>query len=140
MKIYVFESALRFLSLDDPYILKTLKRDLLTLEQELLLNPPKLLLGIGRGPKTCYEPVAINRFHRNPHIVEGRPDQLSLFVPSSAIPVSSLPTTSFCNWSAYLLADFIEQEKLSTKISLLHFRPEDADRVMTEVSRLSKIF
>ncbi len=41
--------------------------------------------------------------------------------------VSQKQTTSFCNWTAYKIADFLYEKKLAQKLAFCHVLKKDID-------------
>ena len=134
--VYTFSSAKRYLSNDNVFVLQRLKLDLDALQKRIIAHPPKLVIGVGRGRRLGYESVAVNQFNRHSEVIKCGPDQFALNVPPTTLPVNTEAKTSFCNWSAYRLAYFIQENELPTKLSFLHFDPEETDRLALEINRL----
>ena len=122
--IYTFRTFPRIEELRKLYpelfVFGKLRNDFDEFKVQIQLKQPTIILGIGRGKTTRFESIALNKFNQNRINKQGR-ESYKLFVPKiETIPTAVSGTTSFCNWTMYKVAEFIEQEKLSTHLTFLH--------------------
>ena len=85
-------------------VMHGLKRDLTRIQTASNTTDETVFIGFALSKSTRQEPVAINRFNNGtidrsgPNVVE-----LALF-DTLTVPVAQNPTWSFCNYTAYVLA------------------------------------
>ncbi len=111
----------------DSFVFGKLNEDFEKFKEVILRNKPDLILGIAKSDKTRVETRAINRFNKTKKIIKDGPESYSLYTPDFAkgFKLASKPTDSFCNWTMYKIANFLEEEKLSTKLSFIHTTKEN---------------
>ncbi|HEY1074444.1 MAG TPA: hypothetical protein VGE59_01945 [Patescibacteria group bacterium] len=97
---------------------------------------PRYILGIGNAHVTQYESIALNQFHGKA-IDKTGPSSYALSIPRTGIPISTKGTKSFCNWTMYKLAQFIEQEGLDAELFFLHTARSDKSRIRDEIRKFS---
>ena len=108
-----------------PFVFDKLRSDLPKFQDQLLKGSPEFLMGLAISNSTRFEPIAYNRFNTGKLNIQGR-EQYQLFVPSILnIKQANRGTNSFCNWTMYKLAEFIEAEQLPTKLAFLHVAKAD---------------
>ena len=107
------------------FIFGKLKEDFNKLSESIINNNPDYILGIASSNNSRFEPVAINKFKKTKKISIQGQKQYDLFIPQSNIKKSFSPTDSFCNWTMYKIAEFIEKNKLSTKLIFAHLEQND---------------
>lgn len=113
---------------DELFVLAKLSNDINLLEERILEDKPEVIIGVGvvRG-FSRFERVAVNKFNKV-KVSKNSIEYYDLSSPEKGfenIKLSYKPTRSFCNWSAFKLAEFIEQNKLDSKLSLLHINRKD---------------
>lgn len=119
------------LGLKNIFVFGKLKRDVRSFQKILLKENPEYILGIAIIKKgfSRFESVAVNQFHgKKIHRALGK-EKYALFVPERNRPfrVSKIPSQSFCNWTMYVIAEFLEQAKLPVKYMFVHLHPKDID-------------
>lgn len=112
-------------------VLGSLKRDIEALYTRLLLEKPEYLLGVADTKKSSViEPVTINDIHGRKINKDGA-ERLELFIPSPALfKISTKATNSFCNYSMYKIAEFINLNNLETKLIFVHLNKTDDETLM----------
>lgn len=110
------------------FVLAKLNSDIKQLQQLILEQKPEIIIGIGlvRG-FSRFERVAVNKFN-NGKVGRVSKEYFDLTFPEKGfenLKLSYKPTKSFCNWSAFKLAEFIEQNNLDLKLSFLHINRKD---------------
>ena len=111
-------------------VLDQIKKDIEELCKRILEEKPGIVLGVAstRG-RSVFEPVAINNIHGH-SISKVGVDELELYVPSAAsFGIATRTTRTFCNYSMYVIADFIKKNGLKTKIMFVHLNDKDAERL-----------
>lgn len=110
------------------FVFGSLKKDLETFSAEVLKNKPQYIIGIAHSNFSRFESKAINRFNRTKKINKKGKDEISLFIPqNNSFKASTNTIDSFCNWTAYKIAQLIEENKLDTKIMFVHLGEKDLD-------------
>lgn len=112
------------------FILERLKDDLGIFFKLVLKEKPTMILGVALSGNNCsyFEPKTVNIFNKNKKIIKNRKEELSLFVPEireTNFKISLRSTSSFCNYSMYLIKSFLEQEKLTIPFVFTHIKKED---------------
>lgn len=121
---------------DRVFVLSQLDRDIVNLCQLIQLHSPSWILGVGNGVVTQYESTVKNVFHRSKRVLLDGPDAFSLFVPVTDLSICNVPTDSFCNWSAYRIAAFLQTERLTIPLSFLHVAKTRPELGWDEVRRI----
>lgn len=121
----------------DVTVLGSLKKDIEELCNRLLAVEPEYILGVAdMKRKSVMEPLAINKIHKG-IINKAGLKELKLFVPSPTLfEVSVNPTHTFCNYSMYKIAEFIEKSNLKTKLMFVHLNGKDEQKIGTFVTGL----
>lgn len=109
------------------FLFGKLKEDLTEFREIILKEKPDHILGFALvKSKSRFERVTINKFN-NGVINKNSTDFYTLDYPENGfntIKLSIKPTNSFCNWSMYKIANFLEYEGLMTKISFIHINKD----------------
>ncbi len=110
------------------FVLAKLSNDIKLLEDTILKEKPEIVIGVGlvRG-FSRFERIAVNKFNRG-KVSKNSKESFNLIFPEKGfenIKLSYKPTRSFCNWSAFKLAEFMEQNNLDSKLSFLHINRKD---------------
>lgn len=136
MLIYTFRT-LRFIDSlgENVFVFGKLREDFDQFREQVRAIRPIVILGIGSARQTQYEALAVNQYHGKVLDMSG-PSSFSLFIPPSELPVSYNGTTSFCNWTTYKIAQFLEREDLQTKLVFLHIAPHDEKVLAQELKQL----
>ena len=113
---------------DELIILAKLSDDIKLLEDTILKEKPEVVIGVGlvRG-FSRFERIAVNKFNKG-QVSKNSIEYYDLSFPEKGfenLKLSYKPTRSFCNWSAFKLAEFMEQNNLDSKLSFLHINRKD---------------
>ena len=124
----------------ESFIFGKLKEDFQKFSELITRETPSLVLGIASSNSSSrFEPIAINQFNVNKKIVPMAPTSLPLFIPRNVpLETSKITTDSFCNWSMYQIANFIENNELDTKLSFAHVNEEDVDDMINWIKSEEK--
>jgi len=122
----------------DIFIFGPLNKDLESFKEYILKKKPNCILGIATTKgKTQIETRAINAFGKRK--LSKTKESLDLTIPHSMIfPSATQPTTSFCNWTMFKIAEYISQENLPIKLSFIHFNPKDIQLVINFIQIYGK--
>jgi hypothetical protein len=125
--IYTFRTFRHKDVIDKPFIFGNLKKDLASLQDLLIVQRPKYIIGVANTNSfSRIEPVAVNIFSKNKKVSKDGPDEFRLFIPKFApFATSDKYTTSFCNWTMYKIARFIDSNGLDTKLIFVHVNSDD---------------
>jgi len=109
----------------DVFVFSSLKKDFSNFEV-LMKDQQQDVLGVAltQGP-TRQETVAINRFNKGKVSLLGD-DALSLTLFDD-IPIATLPTHTFCNWTMYKIQNYINQKDSISKLSFIHINKNDLE-------------
>lgn len=139
---YTFRSAPFLAELQntfgDLFIFKSLKQDLPLIFKRIEQEKPHLVLGLGTSKRTTQETQAINQFNKTKKIIDGAASDYPLFIAPINIPLSTIPTDSFCNWTAYHLAHHLHAHQSAVKLSFLHISrsEQNLDQIIAELLAL----
>ena len=129
----------------EPFIFGALKKDLPAFLEAVMNHGPRLILGLAAatGDKSRLEPVAINVFHGRGKVSRDGPASFDLYVPrpgrACAIECASAPTASFCNWSAYKIAEALAAAgDGNTRLMFAHVTGRDLPAVLSLALRASR--
>ncbi len=123
--IFTFRSlANNYRLSNNVFIFGKLKEDLEKFFRIIESEKPNYILGIGNSEITRLESQAINQFNQG-KIIAGGPNYYQLFVPHNGLIIADRPTSSFCNWTTYQIANFLERNSLETKLCFLHVKNQD---------------
>jgi len=128
--VYTFRTFPKISALkkESPHLLifDKLKSDIESFCDHLLKVKPGFIIGVATAKtKSVFEPIAINNIHSH-KVIADAPEKLSLHIPNHSIfPVSSRPSSSFCNYSMFKIQYFINQHHLSSKLIFIHLNPKD---------------
>ncbi len=125
---------------ENSFVLAKLNSDIKLLEERILNDKPEIVIGVGlvRG-FSRFERIAVNKFNKV-KVNKNSQESFSLVFPEKGfenIKLSYKPTRSFCNWSAFKLAEFIEENNLDLKLSFLHINRKDKLELIKYVASLS---
>lgn len=125
--IYTFRSYPHTSALQSAFIFGPLNQDFERLKDEIYARKPKYIIGIARTTDCSrIEPVTVNKFGKQKKIIVGGPDSYNLFLPSQdKFKTSDRFTTSFCNWTMYRISNFIEINKINSKVVFIHLNDTD---------------
>jgi len=106
---------------DTVFVFGKLRSDLEKFKQIIAKEKPDIIVGFARSTQefSSFETRAVNMFHGKTLCGENK--EYSLFVPDIAgtgIEMSQKQTTSFCNWTAYRLAEFLHRNSLKKQLIL----------------------
>lgn len=121
----------------DVFIFSKLKDDLETVKTRIASEKPRYVLGVAKvtGPSRI-ESIAINRFN-NGRIVPTGADALDLYTPrDSPLPTTGKSTHTFCNWTMYQIAYFLNENDYETKLMFAHINPKDMESLEHFISSL----
>jgi len=137
--VYTFRTFPYISELEDIFgkifVLGKLKKGLEILGNKIKSEKTDLVLGIAKSTKafSTFEPTAINKFNQNGKVSANGKVSYPLFVPdlkNTPFKISDQPTTSFCNYSAYKTAKFINTHDIPTKLSFVHILKKDIPRLL----------
>lgn len=121
------------------FVFHKISEDFPRLALEILKRKPQYILGVAnfkyRIPQ--FEHTTINKFHKKGKVSKTGSDQYPLFLPDLAgTPFRKSPRTddTFCNWTMYKVAHFLDQEKMNTKLMFVHM----TDRYLNDLKDLIK--
>jgi hypothetical protein len=114
----------------DITVLGSLRKEIGLLCDRLLLEKPEYVLGLASSKRrSVIEGVAVNDIHGN-LINKGGRGEMLLYVPSSTpFVLSKRVTRTFCNYSMYRVAEFIERNNLKTKLMFVHLNQKDESKL-----------
>jgi hypothetical protein len=112
----------------DIFIFDKLNEDFKIFSNKILKEKPDKILGIAKSDISQSETKTINQFNNKKIDKNGR-ENYNL-TPWSNFDISKKPTTSFCNWTMYKIAKFIEDNNLNTKLSFVHLSKKDLDKLI----------
>ncbi len=110
----------------DVFVFSQLRKDLDRFFQLIIQAQPALVIGVGNAAFTRYEQRAINRFHGKKIVANGS-EFYDLYVPATSLHISTQPTESFCNWTAYHIARFVTENNLNMRVSFLHVSKKERE-------------
>lgn len=115
------------------FILGKLSSDIKDFQQTISKSQPELIIGVGAVRDfSRFERIAINKFNKG-KVSRNLIEYYDLSFPENGfenIKLSYKPTKSFCNWSAFKLAEFIEQNKLDSRLSFVHINRRDKSELI----------
>ena len=114
------------------FVFGNLKQDMNVFCQQILEKKPKHILGIAKGDFSRCEIVAINRFN-NKKINKTGTNEYKLEIIRT-IQESNQPTHSFCNWTMYKIAEFIDKQNMDIKLSFIHSTKQDVDKILVHLT------
>lgn len=122
------------------FILGKLSSDIKDFQQTILKSQPELIIGVGAVRDfSRFERIAVNRFN-NGSVSKYSKEQFDLAFPEKgfdSIRLSYEPTKSFCNWSAFKLAEFIQENNLNSKLSFVHINRKDRTKLLKLIDYLN---
>jgi hypothetical protein len=123
---YINELKGRF---DNIFIFKKLKEDIDSFCKKIIEVKPQLILGVAKSKKYSYfEPLAINVFNRSKKVINHKNEEFFLYVPNlkqTNFLIRKKPITSFCNYSAYKIKNFLDENNLEIPFSFVHVNNKD---------------
>lgn len=124
----------------DSFILAKLNSDIKDFQQTILRSQPELIIGIGSVKGfSRFERIAVNKFN-NGKVSKFSKQYFDLTFPEKGLDglrLSYRPTKSFCNWSAFKLAEFIQENNLNTKLSFVHINRKDKTKLLKLIDYLN---
>lgn len=107
----------------------TLKEEFERLKTLILTKKPDWIIGIGmiKRKRAVFDYAAINKFHKNGSVTKNGKEEYPLFIPddgAQSFKKAPFTTNSFCNWTAYKIAEFIEKNNLQIKSSFIHLHED----------------
>lgn len=119
----------------DIFVLSKLSQEIRSLTDLIKEQQPKHVLGIAQSYRAnwaYFQPNAINLFHKRGRVEATGPKQLSLFVPNLSGTIfkkSPRASSTFCNWTIYKIAYFINQNNLTTKPIFAHCQAKHLEQL-----------
>lgn len=117
-------------SVPKTFIFNKLKQDSITICSQIRASQPDIVLGF--ASKDCspsqFEKLAVNRFHGHKKISSTGPDNFLLHIPPELpanFVISNKTSHSFCNWTMYMIANYLFQNNLKTKLMFTHVDKDD---------------
>lgn len=116
------------------HVLGQLKNDLASVSTEISQDPPDLIFGIAQIKKglSRLETEAINQFNKTKTINPGGTAKFDLWIPPQlpkGFTTSNKPTDSFCNWTAYKIAEITKKSGIPS--AFVHLRDRDLTALLT---------
>lgn len=139
--LYSFDTSKSKTLLDgeNAYFIHKLKEDLKILSEQVLNDKPDLILGIAAFRRSQIECFALNQFNKfkvsknnKKHIYNLETETFQKFFSN----LNKKPYTTFCNWSSYKISEFVEDNKLNTKIAFIHVNLKDKEILKRMVKEL----
>lgn len=126
---------------DNYFVFGKLKDDLKKFVRIVGQRRPDLIVGIAKSSKNYsrFERKAINQFNKTGVISKDGAPSYKLYYPSKgykAIKLSDKPTDSFCNWTMYKIAEYINKSK--TRLMFVHIKEKDIKKLLIYLSRIRK--
>jgi len=112
----------------DIFIFGNLKIDLDKFKILIDSEHPDSIIGIAKSPRhnSQLEPYAINIFNGKKIDKESSKDLYELCCPNiNNIMINNTPTNSFCNWTMFKIAQYLDTRKCDTKFTFIHIKKED---------------
>lgn len=117
----------------DLFVFGKLKEDYERFCEEVKIKKPDLIIGIAKGRRSIWEGLAVNKFNSGT-LVKGGEEFFNLYIPSETIfPVNQIPWTTFCNWTAYKIQNFLIENNLHIKLSFLHIKEKDLPKLKSQI-------
>lgn len=111
--------------LPDFFVFGKLKEDFERFCLEIETKKPDWIIGIAKGRRTIWESLAANQFNQG-KIIKGGVEKYDLYIPEkTSFPIHETAWTTFCNWTAYKIQEFLERNKSEAKLSFLHLAKKD---------------
>src|SRR3989344_4304635 len=113
------------------FVFEKLNKDFITFSEKILRKKPEIIIGIAKSENSSrFEKLAINQFNKTKKVSLGGKNSFDLDLPENLIfPVSDKPTNSFCNWTAYKLKEFLDNNKLDIKLIFVHIGEKDINKL-----------
>ncbi len=142
--VYTFRSSPNLTAIQkcgfDPFIFHELKAGLNTLKTRISNEKPILVLGLAKGTNLI-EALTINQFNKTKFVSKGSQDKFLLHIPktiSKSFKVNKRPSDSFCNWTAFKIAEFASVAHPELKVMFAHIKPDLVssiiDLALTDIS------
>lgn len=111
------------------FIFGKLNEDFEKFCEEIKVKQPDLIMGVARGRKSVWESKTVNQFHGR-KIIKGGAEEYEMFIPNEpSFPINQSPRTTFCNWKAYKIKNFVARSNLNTKLCFVHTKENDLQRL-----------
>lgn len=129
-RTFQFIEEVEQISGEKPFVFGKLKQDLEEFKKLVLLNRPDVIWGITKSPfnYSVFEAKAINAFNQNKSVIKGSKQEYLLNLPDqipAGFKIRKEGSDSFCNWTMYKVANFIEQQNLNIKLVFCHVKETD---------------
>lgn len=113
------------------FVLGRLKEDIMQLLDVIEREQPERVIGVAlvreRGT-TRAEVKAINQFGRRAKVNKKGAESYDLTNPAPHLfKDAHSPTRTFCNWTAYKIAEFLHMRNISSAHGFIHFRADDIE-------------
>lgn len=121
----------------DVFIFGKLKEDFERFCEEIEEKNPDWIIGIAKGRKSSWESGAVNKFNKG-GVIKGGVERYELYIPDKPLfKIQENPQTTFCNWTAFKIKNFLEKDYYKTKFSFLHIAKEDINSFLDAFPILS---
>ncbi|MCA9381716.1 hypothetical protein KC678_05600 [Candidatus Dojkabacteria bacterium] len=124
--IYSFRTFLYINDLPiEPFIFYKLKESLTQFEKLILEEKPSYIIGIADNKRSSrFESQTVNIFNQN-KVLRGGKNKFDLSVINIPLKINKGFTTSFCNWTAYRISDFLLKGNMKISHSFIHLNRND---------------
>jgi len=118
---------------DQIFVFDKLKKDYDEFTKIILEKKPDYIVGMAINnnlKQSQFEKIVLNKFNNKKVSKYNLKNsyELNVFDELNFI-VNKKGTTSFCNWTAFKIQEFIEEKKLKTKQIFLHLKTEDVNKL-----------
>lgn len=122
-------------------VLQKLTTDLQQIQAMIVHHRPEHVIGIARSDNdiSFMETKTINSFHKKKVSKNNPVEKYLLDTPDLPFRKRQNATHSFCNWSAFKLAEYIKDNALSTKISFVHVAERDLETLVKWLEEMSRL-
>jgi pyrrolidone-carboxylate peptidase len=119
------------------FIFGSLKKDFEEFKRKIAESKPKYIIGIAKTENNSqFETTAINQFNSTKKINAEGKLEFNLHIPTNnPFKISKKASDSFCNWTMYKIAQYIEENKLDTKIIFIHLNQLDLPTVKSLIAK-----
>ncbi len=128
--IYTFRTCPFKEKIPKAFIFGKLKQDFLLFSKKILINKPKIIIGVAKSRDSShFEKLIINQFNKTKKINLNGKDSFNLYTPKNPpFSISDKPTNSFCNWTSYKIKELIEEKNLDAKLIFIHLNEKDINK------------
>jgi len=122
----------------DVVVFGKLKEDIDSFCQKILNERPEFILGVAKSEYgySVFEPKAVNKFGSDFKVLQEENEELKLFIPNLAdtsFMISSIITTTFCNYSMFKIKSFLDSQKLDVKFAFVHICEKDVKELVNVI-------